>query len=185
MVPPILLLLSSKLVMAVKFPKLPNCPPKFAAFMVIPVMEEPVHTTPCQLSPHGSPPFAVHPGRSGDPSEMYSPFMAETSVASVTARTSLGAAANATSSASSRSGPRRSGARCMTSIPIPDGVDHTIRRRAPPVGSRPAPRSEQWGREAAARKSGRKRRGGDRGDGWGTGLGLGVWDEQRRNWQGK
>jgi hypothetical protein len=44
----------------------------------IPVMEEPVHTTPCQLSPHGSPPFPVHPGRSGDPSDMYSPFMAET-----------------------------------------------------------------------------------------------------------
>lgn len=41
-------------------------------------MEEPVHTTPCQLSPQGSPPFPVHPGRGGDPSEMYSPFMAET-----------------------------------------------------------------------------------------------------------
>jgi hypothetical protein len=39
---------------------------------------EPIHTTPCQLSPQGSPPFAVHPGRAGDPSATYNPFIAET-----------------------------------------------------------------------------------------------------------
>jgi hypothetical protein len=44
----------------------------------IPVIEEPVHRTPCQPSPQGSPPSPVHPGRGGDPSEMYSSFIAKT-----------------------------------------------------------------------------------------------------------
>lgn len=44
----------------------------------IPVILEPVQVTPCQSSPQGSPPIPVHPGRVGDPSEMYNPFMAET-----------------------------------------------------------------------------------------------------------
>lgn len=131
MVPPILLLLRSTVVIEVKFPKLPSCPPKFAAFMVIPVIAEPVHTTPCQSSPQGSPPFPVHPGRVGDPSAMYSPFMAATSAASVTAPTRVGAAANATSrsttSSSSGNAPPapRLGAPRMALLPIPD---HTIRR---------------------------------------------------------
>lgn len=121
MVPPILLLLRSTVVIEVKFPKLPSCPPKFAAFMVIPVIAEPVHTTPCQSSPQGSPPFPVHPGRVGDPSAMYSPFMAATSAASVTAPTRVGAAANATSTSTARSSGQAPpvGAPRMASVPIP------------------------------------------------------------------
>jgi len=46
----------------------------------IPVIVEPVHTIPCQSSPQGSPPFPVHPGRVGDPSATYNPFMAETNM---------------------------------------------------------------------------------------------------------
>jgi hypothetical protein len=37
-----------------------------------------MHVTPCQLSPHGSPPLAVHPGNTGDPRATYSPFIAAT-----------------------------------------------------------------------------------------------------------
>uniref|UniRef100_A0A0A9FES6 Uncharacterized protein n=1 Tax=Arundo donax TaxID=35708 RepID=A0A0A9FES6_ARUDO len=124
--------------------------------MVIPVILEPVHVTPCQSSPQGSPPFAVHPGRVGDPSATYNPFIAETSAASVTAHTSLGAAANATSTTASRSAtpPPRPGARRIApDRPITPSDVHgretpTARTWAP----RPPVRSEPPGRrvEAAA-----------------------------------
>lgn len=77
-VPPILLLLRSMVVIEVKFPKLPSCPPKFATFIFIEVILVPVHVIPCQSSPQGSPPFGTHPGSFGDPSETYSPFIAAT-----------------------------------------------------------------------------------------------------------
>jgi hypothetical protein len=44
----------------------------------IPIILEPVQVTPCQSSPQGSPPFPVHPGRVGEPSATYNPFMAAT-----------------------------------------------------------------------------------------------------------
>uniref|UniRef100_A0A0A9DZH3 Uncharacterized protein n=1 Tax=Arundo donax TaxID=35708 RepID=A0A0A9DZH3_ARUDO len=67
-VPPILLLLRFISVIEVKFPRLPSCPPKFAALKTIEVILEPVHVTPCQPSPQGSPPLVDHPGNIGDPS---------------------------------------------------------------------------------------------------------------------
>lgn len=67
-VPPILLLLRFISVIDVNFPRLPSCPPKFAALKTIEVILEPVHVTPCQLSPQGSPPLADHPGSFGDSS---------------------------------------------------------------------------------------------------------------------
>uniref|UniRef100_A0A0A9HAC5 Uncharacterized protein n=1 Tax=Arundo donax TaxID=35708 RepID=A0A0A9HAC5_ARUDO len=158
MVPPILLLLSIIVVIEVKFPKLPSCPPKFAAFMVIPVILAPVHVTPCQSSPQGSPPFPVHPGRVGDPSATYNPFIAETSAASVTAHTSRGAATNATSTCRSAPPPRRCGARRIASLPKPQPIDHaTIRRRArrPPT----APRASEHAGSAPTGQSDRNRRG--------------------------
>lgn len=92
-------------VIEVKFPKLLSCPPRFATFIFLEngnlirvqnkrinktkesptksltyilVMLVPVQVIPCQTSPQGSPPFGIHPGRLGDPSETYSPFIAVT-----------------------------------------------------------------------------------------------------------
>lgn len=125
-------------VIAVKPPKLPSFPPKFATFIFIEVILVPVHVMPCQSSPQGSPPLGIHPGSLGDPSETYSPFMAETSASWVSARARGGANAAAASRASStgRSAPpRRNGARL---IAAPDCSDHPT-RRGRPGNSQPPP----------------------------------------------
>lgn len=139
-VPPILLLLRSMVVIEVKFPKLLSCPPRFATFIFILVMPVPVQVTPCQPSPQGSPPFGIHPGRLGDPSETYSPFIAVTSEASVTARARSGAnAAAATSNRTSRSWPPppppRAGARLVISARqfTPSGAPSSPRGPAQPL----------------------------------------------------
>lgn len=124
-----LLLLRSMVVIAVKPPKLPSFPPKFATFIFIEVILVPVHVMPCQSSPQGSPPFGIHPGSFGDPSETYSPFMAETSASWVSARARGGANAAAASRTSS------TGARL---IAAPDCSHHPTRRSAraePPTNS--------------------------------------------------
>lgn len=41
-------------------------------------MNDPLHRMPCHPSPHGSPPLATHPGRTGDPSETYKLLIAAT-----------------------------------------------------------------------------------------------------------
>jgi hypothetical protein len=42
------------------------------------VIFEFTHSTPCQASLQGSPPFVVQLGSAGDPSAMYKPFIANT-----------------------------------------------------------------------------------------------------------
>lgn len=42
----------------------------------IEVIFELTHPTPCQLAPHGSPPFGTHPGRGGEPSAPNKLFIA-------------------------------------------------------------------------------------------------------------
>ena len=44
----------------------------------IPVTFELTHSTPCQLSAHGSPPTGTHPGRSGNSRAAYKLFSANT-----------------------------------------------------------------------------------------------------------
>lgn len=80
MVPPILLLLSSMVIIDVKFASvLPSCPPKLIPLRVMAVIFDAAHPTPCQFSTQGSPPFVTHPGKDGDPSAVYKPFIANTS----------------------------------------------------------------------------------------------------------
>jgi hypothetical protein len=50
------------------FKPTPSSPPRLALMRIIVSTWEALHRTPCQLSPHGSPPDATQPGRRGDSS---------------------------------------------------------------------------------------------------------------------
>ena len=163
-----------------KFPKLLSCPPRFATFIFILVMPVPVQVTPCQPSPQGSPPFGIHPGRLGDPSETYSPFIAITSEASVTARAPRGAnAAAATSSRTSSTRPppphARAGARLVISA-----------RQFTPSGapSSPLPATRARGAGARSESDGNRRAGADHDRVGNTGRGVAEkWTRARRDQQ--
>lgn len=90
-----------------------------------------MHTTPCQSSLQGSPPFPDHPGSFGDPSEMYNPFIAETSAAAVSARATTNAAAATATTTSARNPtppPRRT---------VPPRIDRRLpRSHHPPRSAR-------------------------------------------------
>jgi hypothetical protein len=61
------------------FKPTPSSPPRLALMRIIVSTWEALHRTPCQLSPHGSPPDATQPGRRGDSSARKRLLIAATS----------------------------------------------------------------------------------------------------------